>query len=192
MTASSNNPSPYDASASGRIARAVDVARPKLLVIAAAIVGRVDGAEDIVQDATRIALEKSTDVADVQNLPAWLAQVVRNVALNARRANQRRPAPRSNELLDARTGRREPPPPPIASDGRILPNQDAFDDQVMAALNDLDERARACLMLRVILGLPYKEIAETLGIPEGTAMSHVLRSRRTLAERLAHQQEPND
>ena len=170
-----------------RIADALTAHHRKLLVIASAVLGRFDGAEDVVQEAARVALEKTDDVAEVSNLPAWLAQVVRHVALNARRANQRRPSPRSSELLDVHASVPDKQSSPIADNGEVLPDQASFDDQVMAALNELDDRARACLMLRIILGLPYKEIAETLGIPEGTAMSHVLRSRRAMAAKLTRE-----
>lgn len=66
--------------------------------------------------------------------------------------------------------------------GQLMADQDAFDDSLTRALGELGEMARACLLLRTIVELTYAEIAEVLGIPEGTAMSHVHRSRRTLRE----------
>jgi RNA polymerase sigma-70 factor (ECF subfamily) len=52
-------------------------------------------------------------------------------------------------------------------------------------LGDVGEVARACLLLRTLEGLEYAEISRLLEIPEGTAMSHVHRTRRYLRDRLA-------
>ena len=70
------------------------------------------------------------------------------------------------------------------SRGRVDPQQHGFDDAVLAALNTLGETARACLLLRTILDLSYRELAETLEIPEGTAMSHVHRARAAMRKAL--------
>jgi RNA polymerase sigma-70 factor (ECF subfamily) len=53
------------------------------------------------------------------------------------------------------------------------------------ALHSLGETARCCLLLRTIEQMPYAQIAQLLEIPEGTAMSHVHRSRMTLRGQLA-------
>jgi RNA polymerase sigma-70 factor (ECF subfamily) len=55
----------------------------------------------------------------------------------------------------------------------------------MAALVEVGEVPRACILLRTVEGLAYPEIAKLLGIPEGTAMSHVHRTRQLLRTRLA-------
>ena len=73
----------------------------------------------------------------------------------------------------------------ISSDGRLLVDQGAFDDGVLRALSSLDETARACLLLRTLLDLPYRDISLALGIPEGTAMSHVHRARGILRRKLS-------
>ena len=63
--------------------------------------------------------------------------------------------------------------------------QDQLDDRMVHALHSLGETARCCLLLRTIEGMPYAQIAQLLEIPEGTAMSHVHRSRMTLRGQLA-------
>jgi RNA polymerase sigma factor (sigma-70 family) len=59
-----------------------------------------------------------------------------------------------------------------------------FDDRVSAALGSLPEIARQCLLMRTLFGAPYSEIAARFEIPEGTAMSHVHRARRSMRTRL--------
>ena len=58
--------------------------------------------------------------------------------------------------------------------------QGAFDDDMLRGLNQLSVEARSCLLLRVVDGLAYADIAELMSIPEGTAMSHVHRSKKWL------------
>lgn len=79
---------------------------------------------------------------------------------------------------------------PISRFGHLLPDQTAFDDRLLRALGTLDSVARSCLLLRVVLDSPYKEISLVLGIPQGTAMSHVDRSRRALRIHLTGQNAP--
>ncbi|MCA8975519.1 MAG: sigma-70 region 4 domain-containing protein [Planctomycetes bacterium] len=55
---------------------------------------------------------------------------------------------------------------------------------MLRGLNCLRETTRICLLLRTVLDLPYPEIGEMLGIPEGSAMSHVHRARQQLVARL--------
>jgi RNA polymerase sigma-70 factor (ECF subfamily) len=54
----------------------------------------------------------------------------------------------------------------------------------MHALEQVGDVARACLLLRTIESLDYRQIAQLLEIPEGTAMSHVHRARRLLRGQL--------
>ena len=158
--------------------------------VAAAVLGTTEGAEDVVQEAAAIALGKRDELAGVRSFPAWMTQIVRFTALNWGRGQRRRrhaplevgeDSPWVAESGSAAPGREGV----IDSSGNLLPGQASFDDRVVRALKSLSDTARACLLLRVILGMPYKEIARTLGIPEGTAMTHVARARRSLFERLA-------
>ena len=72
----------------------------------------------------------------------------------------------------------------VSSRGMVVPGQESFDDDVLKALDALEETARACLLLRTVMDMPYKEVSLALDIPEGTAMSHVHRARKTMRDRL--------
>ena len=63
--------------------------------------------------------------------------------------------------------------------------EEAFDDEVLRALNSLSDDARICLMLRIVEKLTYQEISAYMKIPEGTAMSMVHRARTSLRNLLA-------
>jgi RNA polymerase sigma-70 factor (ECF subfamily) len=53
---------------------------------------------------------------------------------------------------------------------------------VLAALQQLPEIDRAALLMHALDEIPYQEIAETLGIPAGTARIKVYRARLKLME----------
>lgn len=167
------------------------LAYPRLTTIAAAIVGDQTQAEDIVQEAAIIDMEKIADFQVGSNLVAWLAEIVRRCALNYRRKTQNRktyaadPASLVQLAQDSVRGRVASP---IAErTGELLADQSAFDDELMIALQRLGPDARCCLLLRTIQKLSYIEIAEILQIPAGTAMSHVHRSKNELRNRLRRQ-----
>ena len=76
---------------------------------------------------------------------------------------------------------------PVDEHGALLADAGHFDDELMRGLRELAPIARACLLLKTVVELDYREIAALLEIPEGTAMSHVHRSRGLLRERLGAQ-----
>ncbi len=57
-------------------------------------------------------------------------------------------------------------------------------DRIEAAIDALADREREVLVLKEFEGLKYREIAELLGIPNGTVMSRLYAARRSLAEKL--------
>ena len=61
-----------------------------------------------------------------------------------------------------------------------------FDGDVQAALDALPPDFRAAVVLCDLEGLPYEEIAATLGIKVGTVRSRIHRGRAQLRAALAH------
>jgi len=162
-------------------------------LIAVGIVGDSALAEDVVQEAAIVALGKLDQYQPGTSFNAWLGQMVRYVALNEQRKQRRRSA----VSLDPATMDQSTPDTSAApgggklqltSRGQLPPDQAYFDDRVLEALAEVKETARACLLLRTVEGLDYAEISRLLEIPEGTAMSHVHRTRKLLRQRLAEMQ----
>ena len=141
------------------------------------------------QESALIALGKLHQFEVNTNFDAWMAQIVRNVANNARRKRARRRSLNANGSIP-----KSAPAPTQAGESldgehlefgiRFSVTVD-FDDNVLEALQNLDEIPRTCLLMRIILGHSYREIASTLDIAEVTAMSHVHRSRKRLRDALA-------
>ncbi|MCC6908449.1 MAG: RNA polymerase sigma factor [Phycisphaerales bacterium] len=149
-------------------------------------------AEDVVQEAAIIALGKLDHFQRGTNFVAWMGQTVRYAALNLARRNRRHTSASTDPaLIDAdpsqppRGERGKADPLRLAADFSLPGGQDAFDDRLLRALDGISDTARACLLLRTIEGMEYREIARTLDIAEGTAMSHVHRARTALRDRLA-------
>jgi RNA polymerase sigma-70 factor (ECF subfamily) len=61
-----------------------------------------------------------------------------------------------------------------------------FDDDIQVALDALPPDFRAAVVLCDLEGLPYDEIAATLGIKVGTVRSRIHRGRAQLRAALAH------
>lgn len=146
-----------------------------LWLLAAAWVGRGD-AQDLVQEAARIAWQKRAMFTVGSDLGAWLAQIVRHTGANWRR--KRRPLA---------TGDCPEPQAPAERPTLAVLGADAFDlpDELHGALQNLPEVARAALLLHVVLDLPFATIATMLDIPENTAQSHARRARVALRAALA-------
>ncbi|MHC4430033.1 MAG: RNA polymerase sigma factor, partial [Planctomycetota bacterium] len=139
-----------------------------LWCIAAAVLGDRAHAEDVLQEAAVIALGKLDDFDPATSFAAWMGQIVRFVALNYARRRARQRTLNVDAVANEAT-RKPPEPAQLTSWGELESADASFDDRVLEALRGLDETARACLLLRVVLEMSYREIARALDVPEGTA-----------------------
>lgn len=125
-----------------------------------------------------VAMGKMSEFDRTTSFAAWAGQIVRFTALNELRRKGR--APRSGE--DALMS------PGAGGASRGGGGGDGVDAEMRGrlagAMETLDDTARACLLMRTVMDMPYQEIGAALGIPEGTAMSHVHRSRQALRSKL--------
>jgi len=158
-------------------------------LVAASVTGDRAEADDIVQQASMIALQKRADFAAGTNFAAWMSQIVRLTALNYRKKSGRRNLRISDPVtmdkaISASASDAQDAKFPLTDDGRLREDQTDFDDELLSALGELGDVARTCLLLRVVQQLSYDDIALTLQIPAGTAMSHVHRAKQSIRERL--------
>jgi RNA polymerase sigma-70 factor (ECF subfamily) len=169
----------------GEFSHLLQGARTTLWYIAAGVLGDRADAEDVVQESALTALSKLGEFDPGTHFAAWMGQIGRNVARNhLHKRQRRRTTPTPTADLDRAGPAASEPPPVLTAKGDLAPGQDVFDDRLSAALRRLEETARVCLLLRTLADKPYREIAAILGIPEGTAMSHVHRSRAALRAEL--------
>jgi RNA polymerase sigma-70 factor (sigma-E family) len=147
---------------------------PRLVVVLYAICGDQADAEDAVQEAFTKALRNQRRFCRLDNPEAWL----RTVALNHLRNGWRH-----HDVV--RRLRDKVPGPQAALE--LGPDHVAL----VSALAELDQPQREVAVLHHLVDLPITEIADTLGIAEGTVKSRLARGRSRLAELLADE-EPQD
>lgn len=164
-------------------------------LIAMSVVRDAGLAEDVVQEAAVIALRKLDQYTSGTNFDAWMGTIVRNLALNQARKEKRGrtlslfPTPTQKDYRPNIPNRTLDGPPHLQNDPglefRERPLTGDVEPLLRQWLDDVGDVPRACLILRTLEGLNYGEISRLLQIPEGTAMSHVHRTRRFLRDRLS-------
>jgi RNA polymerase sigma-70 factor (ECF subfamily) len=120
-------------------------------------------AEDAVQEALARAWERSERGEEIRNLGAWVTTVSLNLSRSALR--RRRVERRATQRLD----------PPRTDE----PSSDRID--VERSVSALPRRQREVVVLHYFLGLEVREIAEVLGVSDGTVKTSLHRARSALA-----------
>lgn len=143
------------------------------------LVGDPTLAEDVVQDATMRALRYFGSFRG-GNARAWLLQIVRNVAHEARATRQRHTA----ESLDCVREHDEEAAAlevvDLSDDPEVALGRQEDQATLRLALERLPADLRECLVLRELEELSYKEIAHITDVPIGTVMSRLSRARQAL------------
>lgn len=138
----------------------VEAAIPALRRYARALTRDADIADDLVQDTLVRAL-RSEHLFQGEEIRSWLYTILTNLNRNRLRSLARRPILTSIEDNDA---------PDLAG-------PEAGGRDIERALALLVEEQRAALLLVVLEGLSYREVAEVQGVPIGTVMSRLARAR---------------
>lgn len=125
--------------------------------------------EDLLQDCVEKALINRAQWRGA-NFKSWAYRIMTHLHLNARRSAARRPIVgiEEAEIVAASSG----------SDDPLERNR------LIQALETLPKEARAVLMLVVVEGYAYQEVADMLEIPIGTVMSRLSRARQNLREKM--------
>jgi RNA polymerase sigma-70 factor (ECF subfamily) len=147
---------------------------PQARRVARAVLGDSDEADDAAQDGFLSALVKLDQYDARRPFGPWLMRIVANAATDRRRRRKVR--------------RTEPLDPGLVGGG-LRPDTEAvrseLGDHLRAALAELPARRRTAVVLFDVEGYSHAEIAEMLGIPEGTVRSEVFHARRRLRALLA-------
>ncbi len=141
--------------------------------LARAVLGDPDEGDDAAQDGFLAALRHLGRYDPERPFGPWLMRIVANAACDRRRRRKVRSAEPLSERLRSREAR-----PDTVTDRR------SFQGAVLAALDTLPERQRIALVLFDVEGYTHRDVAELLGVPEGTVRSDVFHARRTLRNEL--------
>ena len=138
----------------------VQAAIPALRRYARALTRDAEIADDLVQDTLVRAL-RSEHLFHGGEVRSWLYTILTNLNRNRLRSLARRPTITAIDDNDA----------PDAS------GPEAGGRDIERALATLVEDQRTALLLVVLEGLTYREVAEVQGVPIGTVMSRLARAR---------------
>jgi RNA polymerase sigma-70 factor (ECF subfamily) len=141
--------------------------------VARAVTGDEHDADDAAQEAFLSALDRLETYDRKRPFGPWLMRIATNAAI---------------DLLRRRAVRRSEPLDEALTASSNSPARDAEQAELRAALSvalaGLPERQRAAVTLFDLEGYAHAEIAEILGVPEGTVRSDVFNARRKLREKL--------
>ncbi|HET8726737.1 MAG TPA: RNA polymerase sigma factor [Alphaproteobacteria bacterium] len=128
-----------------------------------------DSAQDLLQDCAVKALSARSVPTDAAALRAWFFRILRNAWIDRYRREQFEPMPADDEAFAP------PDPATWRYDERLL---DAI--TVRQGMSRLPPAHRDVIALVDLVGFPYAEVAEILGVPIGTVMSRLSRARQAL------------
>jgi RNA polymerase sigma-70 factor, ECF subfamily len=138
-----------------------------------------DEAEDLVSDTVLRAFERWEQYRLGTNIRAWLFTILYHLFVSRKRRIDSREVPESDTGPGCSTR---------DAIGDADPERtfyDSFlDDEIVRAIDALPDEYRTTVVLSDIQELRYAEIAEILGIPEGTVKSRLFRGRRLLQRQL--------
>jgi RNA polymerase sigma-70 factor (ECF subfamily) len=139
------------------------------------VTGDLHEAEEVVQEAFTRAAARWQRLRDYDLPEAWVRRVAINLAADRARNLRRR----------ARAMRRlQTPPEALPASVEAL--------ALAEALRTLPIRQRQVLVLHYLVDLQVEEIAQTLGMPQGTVKSLLSRGRHALAAKLGETEEVLD
>ena len=147
-------------------------------------------AEDIVQNAFVIAIQKAETFKGKGAFEAWLRRIVVNESLMHLRAKHPvflgldERVEMMTEVDTEDNVRAGHAPPPNETMYQIIQQAEFTQDDLLETANLLPEHHRVVFFLYVVDNYSHKDIAQQLNISEGTSKSHLNRGRKKLQELL--------
>ena len=145
--------------------QSIEASIPALRRYTRALTRDAETADDLVQDTLVRAL-RSEHLFYGGDVRSWLYTILTNLNRNRLRSLARRPTLTSIEENDA---------PNMAG-------PEAGGRDIERALGMLVDEQRTALLLVVLEGLSYREVAEVQGVPIGTVMSRLARARAQIKD----------
>jgi len=146
--------------------------------------GRRDEAEDLSQEIfIRVYQNLKSYRSEQGGFQNWMLKVARNLIIDHYRQTRRYRDSRGTDDLEALQLKDEKSPSAL----RLVEQQEAS-RFLRDGLEALSPELREAVILRDLEGLAYQEIAQLLGVPEGTVKSRINRGRIELARLLQKRQ----
>lgn len=162
-------------------AQLVERYQHRLYAVCLRMVGKRDAA-DVCQSALVKIIQGLAGFDSRSQFSTWALRVTMNVCLSHIRSRKLREHAR---LDDSGSGRMQRPGAPIREHlGPSGVQQGDSSPRLQAALDRLDSEQRALLVLRDVRGLDYSQLAQVMGVAEGTIKSRLFRAREALRQEL--------
>ncbi len=146
--------------------------------IALRMVGDPEDAADMTQETFIKAYRALSSFRGDSKFSSWLYRIASNVCLDFLRSRSRHPQVSLSTVDEDDRATFELP------DMRQNPEEQLMKklgmEAVRRGLEQLPEQQRQILVLRELGGLSYAELAQTLGLEEGTVKSRIFRARKRL------------
>lgn len=133
------------------------------------IVGNVDDAQDLTQETFIKALQRQSQVKDLEKTAHWLSRIAANTAIDYLRRKKKYTYTDVSDLADLRTSPLDSPEQLVIRSERKL--------QLDGGLAGLTERERMALLLRDIEDLPAEQVASQMNCSMATVRSHIANAR---------------
>lgn len=148
------------------LAAVFDATALGLSVLAGHLVRSASDVEDLVQQTFLVALRDAHTWDGERPVAAWLAGILRHRALELLRRRERTRSAGADELSQQAASEPSPLERSASADAA---------EQVVAAIERIDDPTRTVLVLRLVHGLEPREIAHALGRPPGTVRMQLMR-----------------
>jgi RNA polymerase sigma-70 factor (ECF subfamily) len=158
--------------------------RRRVFHIAYKFTGKHDQAEDLTQEIFLKVFKSLDKFHRDADFGTWLTSVARNYCIDHYRASKREREVMTEDLLAFDQA--------VASSGNPQRRLEESDRRTFLrnGLQRLPDKLREAVVLRDLQGLSYQEMADRLGLPEGTVKSRINRGREELARLLLRAQQP--
>ena len=147
------------------------------------MLGDPNDAEDAAQEIFVRIYRQLGRYDPTRKFSTWTLAIATNYCIDQLRRRRMQLVPLENIIPWARTREAGPEREAITQESR---------DEVQRLIKQLPEKYRAPLVLRYFDELSCAEIAEVLGMPEGTVKTQIHRARKALGKLLAEGEEPRN
>jgi RNA polymerase sigma-70 factor (ECF subfamily) len=142
--------------------------------VAWSVLRQREDAEDVAQEALLRACRNLASLRDRERFRPWLVRIAWRLALNHRRARQRR---------ERREGASADPVGPVDVEGLVAAGE--FRARLWDAVDALPDKLRLVVVLAGIQGHDVRTVAKLAGVPGGTVKSRLHAARKRLLEALS-------
>lgn len=146
--------------------------------------GFPEDADDLLQDTYMRAFRFFHKFERGTNIKAWLFRIMKNCYINKYRKTKKEPSKVDyDDVQNFYDSIRDEVLDPNDLEHKVFSN--LLDDDLMTALNSLQDDYKTVVILCDLEGLSYEEIAEFLDVPIGTVRSRLHRGRKILQKKLS-------